>query len=204
MPTPVLVKPNLITDPGWLYYAPLSTVIPDMTVVNSVFSVAWATPWVWLGMSDSGSDWHYNMTESPIDVAELYDPVQHRITARMGSVGFSLTNYTASNLALAMNGATKTVTGSMTTGTTPVASPTTTLTKVTPVQPGQETRFMLGWESTTGDVRKIAYQCLNTGDIVEAYNKAPAKTLIAFNAMFEIPATTVVPAETWYAGVARG
>jgi len=196
MPTPILTKPNLITDPGWLYYAPLSTAIPDMTVASNVFSVAWATPWTWLGMSDSGSDWHYNMTESPIDVAELYDPVQHRITARMGSCSFSLANYTASNLAIAQNGATKTVTVGTVAGTT--------LTKVTPVQPGQETRFMLGWESTTGDVRKIAYQCLNTGDIVEAYNKAPAKTLIPFNAMFEIPATTVVPSESWFAGTARG
>jgi len=194
MPTPVLTKPNLITDPGWLYYAPLSTVVPANTALNSVFTDAWVTPWTWLGMSDAGSDWHYNMTDSPIDVAELYDPVQHRITSRMGSCAFSLANYTASNLVLAMNGATKTVTG--TAGTT--------VTKVTPVQPGQETRFMLGWESTTGDVRKVAYQCLNTGDIVEAMKKAPTKALIPFNAMFEIPATTVVPAESWFAGTARG
>lgn len=194
MPTPTLAKPNIITDPGWLYYAPIGTPVPTNTVLASVFTDAWATPWTWLGMSESGSDWHYNMTESPILVAELYDPIQHRVTGRASSATFQLANYTASNLAIAQNGATKTVTG---TGAT-------TLTKVTPVQPGQETRFMLGWESTSGDVRKIAYQVLNTGDIIEQYNKAPAKTLLQFNGMFEIPATTVIPVETWFAGTVRG
>lgn len=85
------------------------------------------------------------------------------------------------------------------TGTT-----TTTLTKVTPLQPGQEARCMIGWESLTSDVRKVGYQCVNSGDVAEMFKKAPAKTTIPWNAMFEIPGIGTTPFETWFAGATRG
>ncbi len=201
MPSPVVTRPALITDPGWLYWAPLGTALPaslltgaTAPVTGSQFTDVWPTPWVWLGLTDAGSDWHYNMAMAQVDAAELYDPVAWRTTGRTSSVTFALQNYTATNVGRALNGATMTVTGTT----------TTQLTKVTPVQPGGETRFMIGWESTSSDVRKVAYQCVNSGDVAEMFKKAPAKVTIPFNCNFELPSTGVNPVETWFAGTVRG
>lgn len=194
MPAPTVVKPNLLTDPGFLYYAPLGTTLPVNTVAGSVFTDAWATPWVWLGVSTTGSVWHYNITTAAIQGAEILDDLAYRTTGRTATVDFALMSYTAANMAIALNGATKTVTGTT----------TTTLTKITPPLPGQETRFMIGWESLDATVRKIAYQVINSGDIAETFAKAPAATSIPFTANCEIPASPTVPFETWTAGVARG
>jgi hypothetical protein len=194
MPAPTLNKPNVIGDPGYLYYAPIGTTLPTNTVTGSVFTDAWTAPWVWLGMTTSGSVWHYNLTTANVDAAEIFDPVNIRTTGRTASVSFTLMDYTASRLAVALNGATKTVTGAT----------TTTMTKVTPPQPGSEIRFMVGWESNDFTVRKIAYQCINSGDIAETFAKAPATADVPFSAQCEISATYLTPFETYFAGVARG
>lgn len=194
MPNPTIVKPTILTDAGFLYYAPLGTTLPTNTVAGSVFTDAWTSPWVWLGMSTTGSVWHYNLTTAAIQAAESYDDIAYRTTGRTASVAFTLMSYTASNLAIALNGATKTVTGST----------TTTLTQISAPAPGSETRFMLGWESLDATVRKIAYQCINSGDIAESFAKAPATADIPFTVQCEIPASPVRPFDTWTAGVARG
>lgn len=195
MPAPTLAKPNTIGDAGYLYYAPVGTTLPTNTVAGSIFTDTFGTaPWTWLGMTAGGSTWHYNLTTANIEAAEQFDPVGIRTTGRTSSVDFVLMSNTASNLAIALNGATKTITGS--TGTT--------LTKVTPPNPGAEVRFMIGWEATDFTVRKIAYQCINSGDIAEAYNKAPATANIPFTLQLEISSTYLTPYETFYAGVNRG
>jgi hypothetical protein len=194
MPAPTIVRPQLQGDPGFLYYAPLGTTMPTMSVTGSVYTDVWTAPWVWLGVSTTGSVWHYNITTAAVNGAEILDDLQYRTTGRTSSVAFNLMSYTATNLAIALNGATKTVTGST----------TTTSTKVTPPLPGQEVRFMLGWESLDATVRKVAYQCINSGDIAETFAKAPATTDIPFTVNCEIPASPVVPFETWFAGVNRG
>lgn len=194
MPAPTLVKPNINVDPGFLFYAPLGTTLPTMTVAGSIFTDAWTSPWVWLGMSSTGSTWHYNVTTANVEAAEVFDPVAIRTTGRASNVEFSLMDYTATKLSYALNGASKVVTGST----------TTTLTKVSPPQPGSETRGMIGWESLDGTIRKIAYQVINTGDISLAFQKAPSATLIPFNAQCEISATYLTPFDTWFAGTARG
>jgi hypothetical protein len=195
MPAPTSLAPSapLVTGPGFLYWAPVGSTVPTNTVTGSVFTDSWTTPWVFLGPTVSGSDWSYNMATAPQEVAELLDPVAYQTTGRTGSAAFVLANYTASNLSKALNGASLTVTGST----------TTTLTKVTPVAPGQETRFMLGWESQDLTIRRVAYRCLNSGDIKETFNKAPAYASIPFNAMFEVPSTGN-PFDIWTAGVLRG
>jgi hypothetical protein len=194
MPNPTFVKPNQNTGPGYLYYAPLGTPLPANTVVGSVFTDAWTSPWVWLGATTTGVVWHYNITTSPQEVAESFDPIAYPTTGRTATIDFNLVDYTATKLSIALNGATKTVTGST----------STTLTKVTAPAPGTETRYLLGWESLDQTVRKIAYQVINSGDIAETMAKAPSMTDIPFNLSCEIPASPNVPFDTWYAGVARG
>jgi hypothetical protein len=194
MPQPTIVKPIINTDPGFLFFAPLATTLPTNTVVGSVFTDAWTVPWVWLGMTTAGSTWHYNLATSPVTAAESIPDIAYRTTGATAAVDFGLMSYTASNLAFALNGATKLVTG--TAGTT--------LTKVTPPLAGQETRFMLGWESISGDIRKIAYQCINSGDIAEQFQKSPAATVVPFSVQCELSSLTATPFETWFAGTVRG
>jgi hypothetical protein len=194
MPAPTFSYAALyFSGPGFLYTAPVGSSLPANTVTGGVFTDAITTPYIFLGPTDSGSDWSYNQTDGQIEVAESLDIVKHVITGRAGSASFSLANYSATNLALALNGATKTVTG--TTGTT--------LTKVTPVLPGQEVRSMLVWESGDFTVRKVAYSCLYTGDLKETFNKQPAKSVLPISAMFEIPSSGT-PQEWFFAGVNRG
>jgi hypothetical protein len=193
MPAITLAQPQLLTDPGFLYWAPLGSTLPTNSVTGSVFTDIWPVAWISMGMTDSGSDWGYSTTVSPIEAAESFDPIAQKTTARSGSVAFALLSYTATNLARAYNGAALTVTGAT----------TTTLTKVTPPTPGTETRAMIGWESLDGTVRKIAYRVLNSGDIKTQMNKAPAKTTIPWTAVFEVPSSGV-PYEEWFAGASRG
>jgi hypothetical protein len=194
MPAPTIVKPVLLTDPGFLYTAPIGTALPTNTVTASVYSDVWTAPWIWLGVSTTGSVWHNNITTAEIQGAEILDALAWRTTGRTASVDFALMSYTATNLALAWNGASKTVTGTT----------TTTSTKVTPPQPGQETRMMIGWESLDGSVRKFAYQCINSGDVAETFAKAPSATSIPFMLNCEVSATYLTPTDTFIAGVARG
>jgi hypothetical protein len=194
MPNPTITKPNYVSGPGFLYYAPLGTSLPANTVAGSVFTDAWTSPWVWLGTSTTGSVWHYNITTSPIEVAEILDPIAFPTTGRTATVDFNLASYTATNLGRALNGATLTVTGSS----------ATTLTQIDPPAPGTETRFMLGWESLDATIRKIAFQVINSGDIAETFAKAPAFTDIPFNVSCEVPSSPNVPFRTYTAGVARG
>jgi hypothetical protein len=193
MPAPTIVKPQLLTDPGFLYYAPIGTTLPTNTVTGSVFTDVWTAPWVWLGVTTSGSVWHYNITTAAIQGAEILDDLAYRTTGRTASIDFMLESYTATNLALAMNGATKTVTGAT----------TTTMTSINPPLPGQETRCMIGFESLDATVRMIAYQCINSGDIAQTFAKAPSHADIAFHLNLEIPTSPVVPFTTFTAGLAR-
>jgi hypothetical protein len=145
-------------------------------------------------MTTTGSTWHYNLTTQEIEAAESFDAIAYKTTGRTASVDFTLMSFTATQLAIALNGATKTVTGST----------STTLTKISVPTPGQETRFMLGFESLDATVRMIAYQVINSGDISMQFQKAPAVAGIPFTVNCEIPASPTLPFDIWTAGVARG
>ena len=128
--------PTLLTDPGFLFYAPVGTTEPANTVLASKFSDPWPVAWVNLGATMDGSEFSYATTVSPIHVSEFLDPIRQVPTGRMGKVTFALASYTATNLKFALNGGITTVTGTT----------ATTLTKVNPPIPGQEVRTMIGWE----------------------------------------------------------
>jgi hypothetical protein len=192
MANSAIATPTLLTDPGFLYWAPVGSTLPTGTVVGSVFTDTWPVAWIPLGMTDSGTKFSPNLTVNPITAAESIDPIAYRTTDRSTSITFMLKSFTATNLQRALNGATTTVTGAT----------TTTMTKLDPPQPGSETRCMIGFESLDSTFRFIAYQVINSGSIDLTFDKAPSNTSIPWNAMLEKP-TSTQPFSIWTAGVAR-
>lgn len=192
MANSALALPMLLTDPGFLYWAPLGSALPTPVSTASVFSDIWPVAWIPMGMTESGTDFESNLTVSPVLAAELIDPIGYRTTAREGTLSFQLLALTATNLAHAFNGASTTVTG----------AGATTITKLDPPAVGSEVRAMIGFESLDSTFRFVAYQVFNSGSIKLQFNKAPAKTSIPWTGKMEKPASTQ-PWSMWTAGAAR-
>ena len=150
---PSTATPVILTDPGYLFWAPLASTVPTNTVAGSVFTDAWPGAWISLGATADGSTFSTETTVETITVAEFFDPIAYKTTGRSGSFAFALASVTAANLKRVNNGGTLTVTGSA----------ATTLTKYTPVTPGAEVRSMIGWESLDATVRVVSYQCFQGG-----------------------------------------
>lgn len=191
---PTTAVPLLLTDPGYLLWAPVLTAFPTNTVVASVFTDAWAGAYISLGATEDGSEFTYATKLEAVMVAEFFDPIRWSTTERSGSFAFTLVNWTLTQWKKAMNGGTLTIVS----GTT-----TTTLTSFTPPAPGGEVRATLGWESTDATTRLLVPQCINGTEIKSKFAKAPAKAGIACEFQFEIP-TSTFPFTLFSAGVARG
>src|SRR5258706_3029841 len=146
---PTMATPAILRDPGFLFWAPLGSTVPSMTVVGSKFTDTWPVAWIQLGATDKGTKLKYATKLEAISVAEIFDPIQWATTERTGTVEFALASYTMANLNRAFN------TGTLTTVS---GSGTTLLTKLSPPTPGNELRAMIGFESTDSTVRAIAYQ----------------------------------------------
>lgn len=190
---PTTATPTILTDPGYLFWAPLGTALPVNTVVGSKFTDAWSSPWVSLGATEEGSTLSYEITVEAIMVAEFFDAISYRTTERGGAFAFALADWTLANVKRAFNGGTLTVVS---------GTGATQLNKYEPPDPGGEVRAMLGWESLDSTVRAICYQCLNSGTVETAFKKAPDKSLLPCEFRFEKPATTQ-PFEFYTAGTAR-
>ena len=182
-----IVPPNLLIEPGFLYWGPLLTAVTTNTATGGRYTDTWGSGWVPLGPTESGTDFSYTTTVSKIEIAESYDPVAYRTTGREGHFGFALASVTADNLVRALNGAVAVVTGTGGTKST----------QITPVTPGNETRSMIGWESFDSTCRIIAYQIFNSGELKLSANKSPAKVTIPWMANFEIPAAGGAPWSIW-------
>jgi len=188
--------PNLLTDPGFLFWAPLSSTEPTNTVTGSVFTDAWPVAWINLGATADGSQFSYETSVDKVTVAELLDPVKYKSTARAGNISFALADVTLANLKRVLNG-----------GTLSVVSGTgaTTLSSYTPPAPGEEVRCMIGWESLDATMRLIAYQCLQGGDISMKFSALSSTDFTSMSATFnfEIPSGGN-PFKVYTAGTARG
>ena len=197
---PSTATPLLLTDPGYLFAAPLGTALPAAgvggTVVGSVFTDVWPAAWVNLGATEDGSEFSFSSTVEPIRVAEIFNPVQYAVTEQATSLSFSLANYTAHNLRRAFNGGTSTVVNVSGTGAT-------TLSKLSPPTPAQIVRTMIGWESLDGTTRLFGYQVINGGEVTSAFKRAPEKALIPWQLNFEVPLSPTVPFDVFIAGVGR-
>lgn len=198
---PTTATPNILTDPGYLFWAPLATAEPTNTVAGSKFTDAWPVAWKTLGATEDGSEFTYETTVEAINVAEFFDPIRYSTTERAGSFAFNLADYTLFNLSRAFNGGgaagataglVETVSGST----------TTLLSALRPAAPGAEVRAMLGWESLDATARLICYQTINSGSISAAYRKAPSFAVIPCTFNFEVPSSGY-PWKMYTAGTAR-
>jgi len=177
---PTTATPTLLSDAGYLFWAPLLTAEPTNTVAGSKFTDAWPVSWLSLGATEDGSEFSYEVNVEAMSVAEFFDPVRYATTSRKGKFGFALASWTLTNLKYAMNGGTLTVVSG--TGATQLNS-------FIPPTPGAEVRAMLGWESLDSTVRLICYQTLSSGSITSAFKKAPDKALVPCEFNFEVPAS---------------
>ncbi|MGZ4663590.1 MAG: hypothetical protein ACXV5Q_00690 [Frankiaceae bacterium] len=189
--------PSILTSPGALFIAPLGTAMPANTVTAGVFSADWSTvpAWLPLGATEDGTNFSYQTTVAPIDVAEFLDPIQYATTERAGSIAFNLASFTLSNYNRALNGGVAALTPTTGTGATALYT-------VQPPTPGSETRCMIGWESLDHTVRFVAYQAIQGGQIQTAFKKAPAIATIPCTFNMEIPSTGV-PFTIYSAGGTR-
>lgn len=185
--------PQILSDPGFGYYAPIGTSFPTNTVAGSVFTDAWPAGWVSWGATEDGSSFKYATNIEAVKVAEFFDPIKYSTTERTGSFAFSLASWELAKLKFALNGGTLTVVS----GTT-----TTQLNSYTPPVPGAEVRTMLGWESLDHTVRLVIGQAVNGGTLQFDFKKAPAFASLATEFSFEIPSSGFP--FTWFtAGTAR-
>ena len=192
MPQPAIATPLLATDPGFLFWAPIGTAEPTHAVTGSVFSDVWAAAWVRLGATEEGHSFNWQTSFDPVTVAELLDPIKYVTTGRTGSLAFALADFHTNNVKRALNGGTVTTTGAT----------TTTMTTYTPPAQGAEVRCMLGWESTDGTERLIAYQCVNTGQVSITRHKGADNAALPVEFQLEAPSTGL-PFKYVTAGVPR-
>lgn len=191
---PTIASPNILVDPGYLFWAPGDTVVPTMVAAGSKFTDVWPAAWLPLGATEDGSELSFSTTVEPIRVAELFNPVQYAVTEQSSSIAFSLADYTLMNLKRAWNGiAPVTISG---TGATLVSALDVPL-------PAEIVRCAIGWESLDGTMRMIAQRTINGGEIRSAFKKSPDKALIPCQFNFEIPTGGTRAFRFYAAGTAR-
>lgn len=191
-PTAV-ATPLLLTDPGFLFRAPIGTAEPTWAVTGSVFSDAWPAAWIPMGATEEGSTFNYEITVEPVTVAEFFDPIKQVTTERAGSFAMNLADYTATHMSWALNKAAGTITG----------SGATLMNIVEPPSPGAELRCMIGWESLDNTARLLCRQVISASAIESAFKKAPDKALIPMEFRFEVP-PAAQPFKWGFAGATRG
>lgn len=184
--------PNLMKESGGLMYAPYGTTLPTNTVAGGVVTDSWPSGWVSLGKTAAGTKISDNATSADYETAEDYTPIDSATTKRVVTVTFNLLNFTAGNLAKALNGAVTTVTG----------SGATLLTQVDAPSPQSEVPAMLGWESLDNTVRFVARKIRNTGALDVQATKAPNMAQIPWVANCSKPSGA--PTYSWFfAGSSR-
>lgn len=192
---PAVAVPKILTDPGFLWLAPLGTAEPTNTVTASVFSDAIPVAWLPLGATTEGSEFRYSTTVEPVRVAEFFDPIKYATTERGGSMAFNLASWSLSNYRRALNGGVAAL--------TPTGAAGSELTTLEPPAPGTEVRSMLLWESTDSTVRILLRQCMQGGEITSAFKKAPDLAAIPCVFNMEVPSSGAKPWAMWGAGTSR-
>ncbi len=183
---PTTAVPQVLTDPGFLFVAPLASTLPTNTVLGSKFTDSWPAAWVPLGATTEGSTFSYSTTVEAIMVAEFFDPIKYATTERSGNIAFNLADFTLKNYKLALNGGIGAIAPTTGTGTT-------ALYDYEPVAPGNEVRVMVGWESTDATMRLILRQTLQGGEVSSAFQKAPSIAAIPCTFNMEMPVGATAP-----------
>jgi hypothetical protein len=190
---PTTAAPLILSDPGYLFRAPLLSTEPTNTVAGSKFTDAWPVAWVSIGATEEGSTFGYQVNVEAVTVAEFLDPIAYKTVSRAGKLAFAMANYTLTNWQVAGNGGTLTIVS---------GTGATQLNKYEFPDPGSEVRSMLGYESLDGTFRIVMRQAINAVNIESAFKKAPSKALIPCEFQFEVPAA-LKPVSFYSAGVGR-
>lgn len=180
---------NIKIGAGTLYAAPLGSTEPVSV------TAAWPAAWVPLGFTDQGSSFAFGPTVAPVEVEELFWPVQQAITSYTGKMSFVLAETTRQNLALSLNSGI----GSSTVAGSQGANVDGSLWQEGP-QPGQDVRVMLGWDALdlgtpAADLlsaadpygRIIIRQALQIGQLTTVHRKGNNKTMYACEFGLEYP-----------------
>lgn len=190
-----VVVPNVLTDAGYLFIAPLASTLPTNTVSGSVFTDSWPVAWLPLGATEEGSEFAYSTTVEPIKVAEFFDPIAYKTTERASSIAFNLADWTLTNFRRAANGGVAALAATSGTGATSLGT-------LEPPDPGSEVRCMIGWESLDNTVRLVGRQAIQGGEIKSAFKKAPTLAVIPCTFQLEVP-SGAKPWIMWSAGADR-
>lgn len=193
---PAITSPTILTEPGFLWIAPLASTLPTNTVAGSVFTDSWPAAWLPLGATEDGSEFSYSTEVEAIRVAELFDPVKWATTDRSGSISFNLANWSLTNYRRALNGGVAALTPTSGTGATALYT-------LNPPTPGGEVRAMIGWESLDATARLVCHQTIQGGEVSTAFRKAPDLALIPCTFNLEVPAGGQA-FTLWGAGASRG
>jgi hypothetical protein len=193
-----MAVPNVLTDPGAIFWAPVGTTLPGAgvggVVSGGIFTDSWAAPWVPLGATESGTDFTYNLKTEAVTAAEFLTPLVWRTTDASADIAFTLIDFTLTKMNKVLNNGTLTVVS---------GTGATQLNQLDPPVAGNESRCMIGWESLDHTVRLVCYQTINSGAIKASFNKAPAKAGLACTFNCEIPQSTGLPFRAWSAGSGR-
>jgi len=192
---PAVARPNILTDPGYLWVAPIGTAEPTATVAGSKLTDAIPVAWIPLGATTEGSTFTYSSEVEAITVAEFFDPIQYATTGRSGNIAFNLASWTLSNYRRALNGGVAAL--------TPTGTAGTEVTTLEPPDPGTEVRSMVLWQSTDDTVRILLRQTLQGGEISTAFQKAPSISAIPCTFNMEVPTSGAKPWKMWGAGTSR-
>jgi hypothetical protein len=179
-----VATPNLIRDPGYLFWAPFGTTEPTHTSTASKFSDVWAAAWIPMGATQDGSTFKWESPQEAIYAAEFLTPLAYAAGEQSGSIGFGLLDFTLKTIQRALNGSViGTVSG---TGATLVS-------KVEPPDPSEIVRSMIGWESLDNTMRIIGRQCLNASAMEVSFKKGTDVGVVPCEFNFERPAA----AKSW-------
>ncbi len=103
---PTTATPNILSDPGYLFYAPAGTAEPVNTVAGSKFTDTWPVAWVSVGATEDGSKFKASVKTEAVNVAEFFDPIKYVTTDRSSSIAFAMADFTLTKLKWSMNGGT--------------------------------------------------------------------------------------------------
>lgn len=178
---PVTAQPNLMMDPGFLYWGPAGTAFPTNggTASGSKFTDSPSVTFIEMGATEDGKRFRYAPSIEAVSVAEFLDPVRWRTVAREGSFSFNLADYTLKNIQRALNGGVLSSTGSA----------GTQINKLVPPGMGAETRACFIWESSDATMRIFMYQAINVAEMETAFAKAPAIAVLPCEFRFELDAS---------------
>src|ERR1700754_3656916 len=108
MPATMAV-PNVLTDPGYWFWAPAGTAAPTHTVTGSKFTDTWPVAYILFGATEDGGEFNYETSNEAVRAAEFLDPIKWVTTDRSCNVSFTLIDFTLAKWRMALNAPTASV-----------------------------------------------------------------------------------------------